>query len=86
MILTILHRRIDYASENFVQKELDLWYILTVMGTNDETGNVEMKGFYIGNDIHCYNLACDLSMKVNFTMLKVEPKKIVVHLDQDEFQ
>ena len=44
-----------------------------------------MKGFYIGNDIHCYNLACDLSLKVNFTMLDREPKKVVVHLDKDEF-
>ena len=44
-----------------------------------------MKGFYIGNDIQCYNLACDLSLKVNFTMLDREPKKIIVHLDKDEF-
>jgi hypothetical protein len=76
----------DYASENFLQNELDLWYILTVMGTNDKTGDVEMRGFYIGNDIKCYNMACDLSLKVNFTMLEKEPKKIIVHLDKDEFQ
>lgn len=76
---------LNYASENFLQEELDLWYILTVMGTNKETGDLEMKGFYIGNDIECYNLACDLSLKVNFTMLDREPKKVIVHLDEDEF-
>lgn len=76
---------LNYASDNFLQKELDLWYILTVMGTNKETGDLEMKGFYIGNDIECYNLACDLSLKVNFTMLDREPKKVIVHLDEDEF-
>lgn len=76
---------LNYASENFLQNELDLWYILTVMGTNDKTGDVEMRGFYIGNDIKCYNMACDLSLKVNFTMLEKEPKKIIVHLDKDEF-
>ena len=76
---------LNYASEHFLQRELDLWYILTVMGANKETGAIEMRGFYIGNDIECYNLACDLSLKVNFTMLVREPKKIIVHLDEDEF-
>ncbi len=80
-----LREILNYSSEHFLQKELDLWYILTVMGTNDTTGDVEMKGFYIGNDIQCYNLACDLSLKVNFTMLERAPEKVVVHLDKDEF-
>jgi nickel-dependent lactate racemase len=80
-----LRQILNYASEHFLQKELDLWYILTVMGTNESTGDVEMKGFYIGNDIECYNLACELSLKVNFTMLERAPKKVVVHLDEDEF-
>jgi nickel-dependent lactate racemase len=77
---------LNYASEHFLQKELDLWYILTVMGTDKKSGQVEMKGLYIGNDIECYNLACDLSLKVNFSMLKKEPKKIIVYLDESEFQ
>ena len=84
--LMIFPLALDYASENFLEKELDLWYILTVMGTNETTGKVEMKGFYIGNDIQSYNMACDLSLKVNFTMLEKEPKKIIVHLEEDEFQ
>lgn len=79
-----LREILNYASEHFLQQELDLWYILTVMGTK-ASGEVEMRGFYIGNDIQCYNLACELSLKVNFTMLERPPKKIVVHLDEDEF-
>ena len=79
-----LREILNYASEHFLQKELDLWYILTVMGTK-ASGEVEMRGFYIGNDIECYNRACELSLKVNFTMLDRPPKKIVVHLDEDEF-
>ena len=75
---------LNYASEKFLQSELDLYYILTVMGTNS-TGDLEMKGLYIGNDIQCYNLACDLSLKVNFNMLDRSPRKIVVYLDPDEF-
>ena len=40
------------------------------MGTNAESGDLEMKGLYIGND----NLACDLSLKVNFNMLFRSPE------------
>ena len=76
---------LNYASEQYLQKELDLWYILTVMGSDSQTGKLEMRGLYIGNDINCYNLACDLSLKVNFTMLESAPTKIVVYLDEDEF-
>mmetsp|Transcript_4308 Transcript_4308/g.12019 ORF Transcript_4308/g.12019 Transcript_4308/m.12019 type:complete len:521 (-) Transcript_4308:1753-3315(-) len=76
---------LNYASENFLQDQLDLWYILTVMGTNKITGKVEMKGLYIGNDIDCYSMACDLSLKVNFTLLDRAPKKVVVFLDKSEF-
>jgi hypothetical protein len=68
-----------------LQDKLDLWYILTVMGTDETTGEIEMKGLYIGNDIECYNQACELSLKVNFTLLERPPAKIVVHLDEDEF-
>jgi nickel-dependent lactate racemase len=75
---------LNHASEEFLG-ELDLWYVLTVMGTNPNTGVVEMRGLYIGNTIECYNKACDLSLKVNFTMLETAPQKMVVYLDEDEF-
>ncbi|CAJ1949265.1 unnamed protein product [Cylindrotheca closterium] len=74
---------LNHASENFLG-ELELWYILTVIGAN-EKGELEMKGLFIGNDIQCYTKACELSLKVNFSMLGRSPKKIVVYLDEDEF-
>jgi len=74
---------LNYASETFLQTNLDLWYILTVMGTNDKTGEVEIKGLYIGRDEECYNLACDLSLKVNFNLLEKSPKKMVVYLNEE---
>lgn len=74
---------LNYASENFLG-ELELWYILTVIGTNSE-GKLEMKGLFIGNDIECYTRACELSLRVNFTMLDKSPSKMVVYLDEDEF-
>ena len=76
---------LNYASERYLQKELDLWYILTVMGTNKQNGGLEMRGFYIGNDIECYTLACELSLQINFTLLDRPMKKVVVYLDGDEF-
>ena len=75
---------LNYASEHFLG-ELDLWYILTVVGSNPTTGNLEMKGLFIGNDIECYTKACELSLKVNFTILEKKPSKMVVYLDEDEF-
>ena len=76
---------LNYASEKYLQTELDLWYILTVMGMNKSTGKLEMRGLYIGNDIECYSRACELSLKVNFTVLDEAPKKIVTYLDESEF-
>ncbi|KAL7533167.1 hypothetical protein ACHAWF_004389, partial [Thalassiosira exigua] len=76
---------LNYASEKYLQDELDLWYILTVMGSNDETGEVETKGLYIGNDVRCYDLACELSLQVNFNLLERAPEKVVVYLN-DEYR
>lgn len=76
---------LNYASEKFLQEQIDLWYILTVVGTDPDSEKLKMRGIYIGNSIECYNLACELSLKVNFTILDRAPKKIVAFLDQDEF-
>mmetsp|Transcript_16298 Transcript_16298/g.37689 ORF Transcript_16298/g.37689 Transcript_16298/m.37689 type:complete len:494 (+) Transcript_16298:493-1974(+) len=74
---------LSYCSESYLQSQYDLWYILTVMGTDDKTGEIEMKGLYIGRDQQCYDLACDLSLKVNFNLLDREPKKMVVYLNEE---
>lgn len=55
---------LNHCSEKYLG-QLDLWYILTVMGANEDNGQVEMKGLYIGNDVQCYDNACDLSLKVS---------------------
>jgi len=76
---------LNYASDKFLHDQLDLWYILTVMGSDSETGELKMRGLYIGKNIDCYNKACELSLKVNFTILEKAPKKVVAYLDEDEF-
>ena len=76
-----LRQILNYASEHYLENKLDLWYILTVI--SPKTG--KLKGLFIGNTIDCYMKACELSMKINFTMLNKSPKRIVVYLDEDEF-
>jgi nickel-dependent lactate racemase len=77
---SILH----YASEKFFG-DLDLWYILTVVGTDEQTGNIVVRGLYIGRDIQCYSAACELSLKVNFNLLDKPVRRMVAYMDADEF-
>jgi hypothetical protein len=57
--------------------QLDLWFVLTVMGGANTDGEMEMKGVYIGNDVQRYDNACDLSLKVNFNLLDRSPKRLL---------
>ncbi len=70
----------NYASEHFV-KGLPIVYALTVVSTDNKT-----KGIFIGDDINCFNKACELCLKVNFTMLEEPLKKVVVYLDPHEYK
>lgn len=72
---------LNRASEDFLESQLDVWYILTVISPADGS----LRGLFIGNTIECYQKACVLSMAVNFTMLDRSPSKMVVFLDPDEF-
>jgi nickel-dependent lactate racemase len=78
---------LNYASERFLQTELDLWYMLTVVSPHPEIPDrVCVRGLFIGNDIRCYNAACGLSLKVNFTLLEQPVSRMVTYLDPHEFQ
>ena len=85
-----LREILEYSSKTYLEENLDLWYILTVMGpssssptSENESGGVELKGLFIGRDVQCYDLACDLSLKVNFNLLDKSPKKMVVYLNDE---
>lgn len=83
-----LREILEYSSKKYLEENLDLWYILTVMGpssstTSENESGVEMKGLFIGRDVQCYDLACDLSLKVNFNLLEKSPKKMVVYLNDE---
>lgn len=81
---TPVRKVLNYASDNFA-KHLPIVYIQTVIG-KDENGKLVVRGLYIGDDLECFNLAAELSLKVNFQMLEKPLKKVIVYLDPSEFK
>jgi nickel-dependent lactate racemase len=80
---TPVRRVLNYASDHFA-RHLPIVYVLTVVGATP-AGQVT-RGLFIGDDIECFNKACELALKVNFTMLDEPLKKVVVYLDPEEFK
>ena len=81
---TPVKRVLNYGSDHFA-KNLPIVYVLTVVGKNAK-GNLAVKGLFVGDDLECFNLAAELSLKVNFVMLEEPLKKVVVYLDPSEFK
>jgi nickel-dependent lactate racemase len=81
---TPVRKVLDYATEHF-GKGLPVVYIQTVLSKNAE-GTLKTRGLFVGDDRECFNLASDLSLKVNFTLLDKPLKKVVVYLDPSEFK
>jgi nickel-dependent lactate racemase len=81
---TPVRKLLNYASEKFTG-HLPVIYVLTVIG-RDDTGKLVIRGLYIGDDYEAFELASELSLKVNFTVLEKPLKKVVVYLDPAEFK
>lgn len=81
---TPVRKVLNYASEKFAQN-LPIIYFLTVVDKN-ESGELVVKGLYIGDDFECFKQASELSLKVNFELLGKPLKKVVVYLDPSEFK
>lgn len=80
---TPLRRMLNYAQDHFC-RHLPLAFVLTVIGPRGD-GSLAVRGLFIGDDVECFQKAAELSVKVNFTVLDEETKKIVVYLDPGEF-
>jgi len=81
---TPVRKLLNYASEKFIPG-LPVVYVHTVIG-RDETGNLVIRGLFIGDDYEVFSLAAELSLKVNFTVVDKPLKKTVVYLDPSEFK
>jgi len=80
---TPVRKVLNYASEHFAS-DLPIIYVLTVVEAAN--GKQVTRGLFIGDDIECFNLAAELSLKVNFQMLDEPLKKVVVYLEPREFK
>ncbi len=81
---TPVRRVLNYASEQFA-RHLPIVYVQTVVSLNAQ-GELALCGLYAGDDAKCFELASELSLKVNFEMLDRPIKKAVVWLDPDEYK
>jgi len=81
---TPVRQVLNYASDHF-SGNLPLLYILTVIG-RDQTGELVVRGLFIGDDEACFIKASELSLKVNFEMLEKPLDKVVVYLEPEEFK
>lgn len=75
----------EYARTSFI-KDLPIVYVLTVRAKNEQTGEMELKGLFVGDDFECFQKASDLSLETNFIMVDHEIKKCLVYLDPEEFK
>jgi len=74
---------LNYASDHFL-RHLPIVYVLTVVGRGAD-GGLAVRGLFIGDDVECFQMAADLSLKVNFEILDEPIRKAVVYLDPHEF-
>ncbi len=81
---TPVRQVLNYASDHFAN-DLPLLYIQTVIG-RAQTGELVVRGLYIGDDEACFLKASELSLQVNFQMLEKPLDKVVVYLEPEEFK
>ncbi|MDY0356939.1 MAG: lactate racemase domain-containing protein [Sedimentisphaerales bacterium] len=80
---TPVRRVLNYASDHF-GRNLPVVYVHTVVGPSDN--GLVTRGLFVGDDIECFHLAAELSLKVNFQMLDEPLPKVVVYLESEEFK
>jgi nickel-dependent lactate racemase len=81
---TPVRKVLNYASEHFA-RNLPIIYILTVVAS-DKNGIPEIHGLFIGDDEECFLNACELSLKLNFSLFDKPLSKVIVYLDPGEFR
>jgi nickel-dependent lactate racemase len=77
-------RRVLNAAADTFLRDIPIVYVQTVVGTN-RAGDLVVRGLFIGDDVECFQLAADLSVKVNIQLLDRPLHKAVVYLDPEEF-
>jgi nickel-dependent lactate racemase len=81
---TPVRKVLNYSADHFA-KNLPILYIMTVVG-KDISGQLGVKGLFIGDEHDCFNKAAALSLKENFIMVDKPLKKVIVYLDPSEYR
>jgi len=76
---------LEYAKTHFINT-LPIIFVQTVLAKNPATGEMDLKGLFIGDDFECFQKAADLSLETNFIMVEKPIKKCLVYLDPAEFK
>ena len=77
-------RQIFNAAAKKFLSEKPVVYALTVVGRDDASGALVTRGLFIGTGVECFYKAAELSLKVNFTLVK-PISRCVVYLDEEEY-
>jgi nickel-dependent lactate racemase len=82
---TPVRRLFNYSAEKFLAK-LPILYVLTVMAKNPESGEMDMKGLFVGDDDATFAQAVKLSQQSNLDLMDKPIDKVLVYLDPEEFK
>lgn len=74
----------DYAQKHFIDGKLPLVYLQTV--TTREDDEVKLHGLYIGQSRRPFELAAQLSQKLNICHVERRAKKVVTYLEPTELK
>lgn len=74
----------DYAQKHFIDGKLPLVYLQTV--TTRENEELKLHGLYIGQSRRPFELAAELSQKLNIVHVERRAKKVVTYLDPEELK
>ena len=81
---TPVRKVLNYAAERFTGN-MPIIYVLTVVAS-DRTGIPKIHGLFIGDDEECFLKACELSLKLNFSLFDKPLNKVIVYLDPGEYK
>ncbi|MEM9346076.1 MAG: lactate racemase domain-containing protein [Planctomycetota bacterium] len=81
---TPVRRALNAGFDRFVRPALNVQFILTVIGPDEQFNNV-LRGLYIGDNDATFEAAGELSRQVNFNVFEEPLDRCVVYLDPEEF-
>ncbi len=80
---TPVRRVLDYAAGRYLS-DAAILYVMTVIERNP-SGEMLMRGLYVGDDADAFRMAAALSRQVNVTTLEAAQTRVVAYLETDEF-